>query len=155
MGQKDQNEWAETHSNASSSSPRTTIRRKEEDSAKYSSQITSNNELIRLVKKYQLYGVASDYPRQNMSARSEHSGFICFYELPFRLGLCFHIPQVIWSFLSYFDLAPNQLMQNCWWTIKNYQSTSPWPPFYFSTKYKKIPQKNGNGNLTHNSERNY
>lgn len=89
---EDQNSQAKIHSNASSSSPRATIRKNGEDPAKYYSQITIDVELIRVAKKYQLYDMTFDYLHQNMSVWSKHPSFTWFYQLSFRLGLRFHIP---------------------------------------------------------------
>lgn len=96
-----------THSNASSSSLRTTTRKIGKDLTQYSFQITTNSKLIRIAAKFQVYRVTCNYLHKNMSVWSEHLCYICFYELPFKLGLFFPIAQVFQTFLSHFNLAPS------------------------------------------------
>ncbi|KAF3443635.1 hypothetical protein FNV43_RR13325 [Rhamnella rubrinervis] len=53
-------------------------------------------------------------PREGERVDSVQDGWICFYEIAFKLGLRLPFHRVINMVLNYFNLAPRQLMPNGW-----------------------------------------
>ena len=67
-------------------------------------------------------GTITRLPHSGEKAWTFAHGEVCFYEAAFLCGLHFPIHQFIMKFLSYFHIAPGQLVPNAWRTIVSYMS---------------------------------
>ncbi|KAF3433384.1 hypothetical protein FNV43_RR24486 [Rhamnella rubrinervis] len=68
-----------------------------------------------LKKRYSfLENAVLSAPRDGERADSVRDGWVCFYEIAFKLGLRLPFHRIINMVLKYFNLAPGQLMPNGW-----------------------------------------